>query len=96
MTSQSFIRREVAGVEAQGVAVRRHTLRRWHEALVDPLDLAERERTKAVLDVGAAGLIGATIATALRPSAVYSCGPCGERSGSAGVPGVRGAASTAI
>ena len=34
-------------------------------ALVDPLDLAERERTKAVLDVGAAGLIGATIATAL-------------------------------
>ena len=95
MTSQSFIRREVAGVEAQGVAVRRHTLRRWHERLVDPLDLAERERTKAVLDVGAAGLIGATIATAAAVRG-YSCGPCCEPSGSAGERGVRGAASTAI
>jgi colanic acid/amylovoran biosynthesis glycosyltransferase len=65
MTSQSFIRREIAGVEAQGVEVLRHTLRRWHETLVDPLDLAERERTRAVLDVGAAGLLGATIAAAL-------------------------------
>jgi colanic acid/amylovoran biosynthesis glycosyltransferase len=64
MTSQSFIRRELVGVEAQGVVVLRHTLRRWHERLVDPLDLAELERTRAVLDVGAAGLLGATITTA--------------------------------
>jgi colanic acid/amylovoran biosynthesis glycosyltransferase len=65
MTSQSFIRRELAEVEAQGVAVPRYTLRIWDETLVDPLDLAERGRTRAVLDVGAVGLLGATLATAL-------------------------------
>src|SRR4051812_48805254 len=65
MTSQSFIRREIAGVEAHGVAVLRHTLRRWEETLVDPLDLAEQERTRAVLDVGALGLLVATLATAI-------------------------------
>lgn len=71
-TSQSFIRREVAEVEAQGVVVRRYTLRRWHEELVDPQDIAERERTGAVLDVGAVGLIGATIATALGRPRLFS------------------------
>jgi glycosyltransferase involved in cell wall biosynthesis len=65
MTSHSFIRREIAGVEAQGVTVRRYTLRFGDETLVDPLDLTERERTKAVIDVGPFGLLGFTLATAV-------------------------------
>ena len=65
MTSLSFIRREIASVEAQGVTVRRYTLRAWQEPLVDPWDVAEREKTKAVLNVGPSGLLGHTLAAAV-------------------------------
>lgn len=50
--SQSFIRREIAGLEARGVRVERFTVRRWDTALVDPGDQAERERTRCVLEAG--------------------------------------------
>ena len=70
MISQSFIRREIAAVEARGVVVHRYSLRRWSEDLVDPLDVAEQRRTRAVLEVGAWGLLGAGLITAVtRPQA---------------------------
>jgi glycosyltransferase involved in cell wall biosynthesis len=65
MVSQSFIRREVAAVEAHGLTVHRYSLRRWSEVLVDPLDVAEQQRTRVVLDVGASGLLRAILATAV-------------------------------
>lgn len=64
--SQSFIRREVAALEAGGVAVDRHTVRAWRGPLPDPADEAERGRTRVVLDAGALGLVGSTLACLLR------------------------------
>lgn len=64
--SQSFIRREVAALEAGGVVVDRHTVRAWRGPLPDPADEAERGKARVVLDAGAAGLLGATIGALLR------------------------------
>ena len=55
--SQSFIRREIAALEAQGVTVERFTVRRYAGDLADPADVAERNRTAAVLDAGPADLV---------------------------------------
>jgi colanic acid/amylovoran biosynthesis glycosyltransferase len=63
--SQTFIRREIAALETRGLAVERFTLRRWPGTLVDPDDLAERRRTRAVLAVGAVGLCWAVLRTLL-------------------------------
>jgi colanic acid/amylovoran biosynthesis glycosyltransferase len=72
MISQSFIRRELAAVEARGVVVDRYSLRRWSEELVDPLDVAEQQQTRVVLDVGASGLLRAILTTAVtRPRAFW-------------------------
>jgi glycosyltransferase involved in cell wall biosynthesis len=89
MTSQSFIRRELASVEAQGVTVRRYALRRWDESLVDPLDLAEREKTRAILEVGVRGLLWALLVTMVtRPTAflraLKMAIQIGRRAGSSG------------
>jgi len=51
-TSQSFIRREIAALEAAGINVRRYSLRRFTGKLADPADEAERSKTRVVLDVG--------------------------------------------
>jgi len=55
-TSQSFIRREIAGLEMAGIKVERFSLRRWDGALADPADEAERNRTRVVLSARALGL----------------------------------------
>lgn len=55
--SHSFIRREILALERQGVDVVRVALRGWSEALVDPDDLAERERTHYLLRRGLGGLL---------------------------------------
>ena len=62
-TSQSFIRREIQALEAQGVEVVRYTVRPVTEPLVDAGDEAERQKTRAVLHVGAKGLALALIRT---------------------------------
>lgn len=68
MTSASFIRRELLGVEAAGADVSRITVRRWATPLVDPDDLAEDRKTRAVLEVGAIGLAkGLVKSAATRP-----------------------------
>jgi colanic acid/amylovoran biosynthesis glycosyltransferase len=55
--SHSFIRREIQALERQGVSVMRIAVRGWNDALVDPDDELERERTLYVLQGGASGLI---------------------------------------
>ncbi len=47
--SHSFIRREIAALEAQGWSIFRMALRGWDAELVDQADLAERARTTFVL-----------------------------------------------
>ena len=64
-TSQSFIRREIAALEAAGVQVERFTVRSWDRKLVEPTDIEEKRRTRVILGVGAWGLASATFRTAL-------------------------------
>lgn len=63
--SHSFIRRELAALEAEGVAVTRLAMRRSDVALVDPLDKAEAARCEYVLDAGGLRLLGGLIGTFL-------------------------------
>jgi colanic acid/amylovoran biosynthesis glycosyltransferase len=68
--SQTFIRREIRALEALGLTVERFTVRAWNQALVDPDDEAERQRTRVVLGAGAIGLAAATLrALMTRPKA---------------------------
>jgi colanic acid/amylovoran biosynthesis glycosyltransferase len=68
MPSQTALRREVIALEELGVSIHRFSLRRYEGELVDEQDRLERERTRAVLDVGALGLITAILRTgATRP-----------------------------
>jgi len=61
--SQTFIRREILALEKLGIAVERFTIRRADVALVDDRDKAEQQKTRAVLDSGGAGLLGAMLKT---------------------------------
>ena len=64
--SHSFIRREIAAVEAAGHAVLRLAMRRSDLPLVDPLDRAEERCTTYVLEAGAVRLLAGLGALALR------------------------------
>lgn len=56
--SHSFIRREIAGVEAaHGMTVKRYSIRSCAAELVDPEDLQELERTHILLAEGAVRLL---------------------------------------
>ncbi|MGB3200470.1 MAG: glycosyltransferase family 4 protein [Nodosilinea sp.] len=48
--SHSFIRREIAALEAQGLAVTRYSIRSCADELVDPGDVKELDKTRIVLD----------------------------------------------
>ncbi|MFN4243213.1 MAG: glycosyltransferase [Tepidisphaerales bacterium] len=48
--SHAFIRREILALEALGTPVRRYSIRRSPEALVDPADVAEAEKTQVLLE----------------------------------------------
>lgn len=65
LPSHSFIRREIAALEAMGAVVPRYSIRPCVAELVDPLDVAETSRTRAVLGVGGLGLLAALARTAL-------------------------------
>lgn len=68
--SHSFIRREIAGLEACGLEVTRFALRSCSSELVDEADKQELEKTRIVLEVGIAGLLVNLLLTALsRPVA---------------------------
>ena len=55
--SHSFIRREIAAVEASGIRVMRFSIRSCDAELVDTADKQELEKTRIVLGVGIAGLL---------------------------------------
>src|SRR5262249_55467140 len=65
MPSQTFIRREVAALEARGWTIHRFAMRRYDRDLAEPADRAERDRTEYILDAGAAGLARAVVGEAL-------------------------------
>ena len=65
MPSMTFIRREIAALEAQGIRVRRFAARRFAGGLTDAADLTEQERTTYILDTGPWGLARALIADAV-------------------------------
>ena len=62
--SHSFIRRELAGLEAAGLTVERFSVRRSGAALVDKADQAEQQRTAVLLAGGLLGLLAALLWTA--------------------------------
>jgi colanic acid/amylovoran biosynthesis glycosyltransferase len=64
--SHTFIRREIAGVEACGIEVRRFSIRATDPSeIVDPADRVERERTTVLLEGGFPALLGALLGAAL-------------------------------
>ncbi|MHB1140946.1 MAG: glycosyltransferase family 4 protein [Sulfuricaulis sp.] len=65
MPSTTFVRREMAVLEAIGHKVDRYTVRRL-KRLIDPLDLAEEKRTRAILDVGMPRLFAAMLGVVIR------------------------------
>ncbi len=64
--SHSFIRREILALERLGFEVQRIALRGWNDALADPDDLEERERTQYVLRGGLLQLLFALLRTLAR------------------------------
>lgn len=71
VTSATFIRREIAALEALGVDIARFAIRPWGEALVESADKAEAARTHYLLAPGALRLLGVLLTDALRnPSGV--------------------------
>lgn len=63
--SQSFIRREILAIEAQGLPIKRFSIRSGEALIVDPADQTELEKTRVILDVGLLGLVQAVLKTAL-------------------------------
>jgi glycosyltransferase involved in cell wall biosynthesis len=64
--SHSFIRREVAALEASGIRVERFSIRPPPSDLVDPADQAEQKQTGVLLGGGAVGLVVALMLAAAR------------------------------
>ena len=83
MPSQTFIRREIAALEARGWTVHRFAMRRFDRELAEPADRAEQGRTEYILDAGAAGLGRALLGEALGGLA-DGCRRCRRPSGWAG------------
>ncbi len=59
--NQTFIRREIAALQARGIIVYRFALRAWTED-VDIADTREREQTRFILDAGIFAIAAAVIA----------------------------------
>jgi colanic acid/amylovoran biosynthesis glycosyltransferase len=60
--SHTFIRREIVALEELGIEVARFALRPTaRDTLADAADHVEREKTRAILSVGRAGLLGALL-----------------------------------
>ncbi|RUR85995.1 glycosyltransferase [Chlorogloeopsis fritschii PCC 9212] len=55
--SHSFIRREIASLEKQGINIQRFAIRSCGTELVDEADISELEKTQVVLGIGKIGLI---------------------------------------
>ena len=55
--SHSFIRREIIALESQGLTVKRFSIRKLSDELVDSMDIQELGKTQFILDVGIFGLL---------------------------------------
>ena len=60
--SHSFIRREIAALEALGVEIDRYALRESMDGSPDPADHRERTKTRYVLGAGGATILGSLVA----------------------------------
>lgn len=69
--SHTFIRREIAALEALGFEVARFAIRGWDADLRDPLDSAERQQTRYALERGLLPLLLAMLPAALRSPARF-------------------------
>ncbi len=65
MPSQTFIRREIAALEAQGLTIERFAMRRFLREQTDPAERSEQEQTHYILDAGIVGLAWAVAAEAV-------------------------------
>ncbi|HEU4460470.1 MAG TPA: glycosyltransferase family 4 protein [Methylibium sp.] len=74
LTSTTFIRREIAALEARGVPIARYAVRRWAEPLVEPRDIADQQRTHYLLSGNVAGLVKALFAELLTNTAGFARG----------------------
>ena len=63
MASQTFIRREIAAIEAMGTPIKRYAVRGWDTPLIDLDDQSEAAKTRRILDVGIPRLLWALLAT---------------------------------
>ena len=59
--SHSFVRREIMAIEQLGLNVVRFAVRGWDADLVDPQDIQERQKTRYLLQAGAAALLAAVV-----------------------------------
>lgn len=66
-TSHTFIRREIAALERLGVRVARFSVRGSPEALTNPEDLAEQDKTLRLLDHKALLVVATLLAVVFRP-----------------------------
>jgi colanic acid/amylovoran biosynthesis glycosyltransferase len=64
--SHSFIRREIAGVEAAGISVIRFSIRSGADGIVDEGDRQELAQTHVLLNAGGLGLCLASLKTAVK------------------------------
>jgi colanic acid/amylovoran biosynthesis glycosyltransferase len=65
MPSQTFIRRELAALEARGWTIHRFAMRRFSGQAADPADQVEQDQTHYLLDAGVAGLTSSLFALLL-------------------------------
>ncbi len=63
MASQTFIRREIAAIEAMGTPIKRYAVRGWDTPLIDSDDQSEAAKTRHIVDVGIPRLLWALLAT---------------------------------
>jgi glycosyltransferase involved in cell wall biosynthesis len=69
--SHSFIRREILALESRGLEVQRIALRGWDDALADPGDREERQRTRYVMRQGLFALLMEVISTFIKAPARF-------------------------
>lgn len=85
--SHTFIRRELAALEAAGLTVWRYAARSWDLPLLDPEDQAEEARTRRLLDRGVLPALAATALTAVtRPRRFARAVATAWRLGRSGAP----------
>lgn len=72
--SHSFIRREILALERLGFEVQRIALRGWGDVVADPEDVAEKSRTRYVLQGGVFSLLFATLQTIVSSPVKFATG----------------------